>query len=180
MGESMTEAVGSISYQNSGWGLHFTQGKRLDSGLGDNPIVVSLESNHDTIPDYFEISAVPIVSENFVLALKTLPDDRYQLFPATIKMPSREIGGYHILNIVGRLDCIDIDASDTKMYDGSIMRLMKLVMRKDLSPSMSLFRANEYPLAIFISDKVAAALRDAGLSGMKIDPAPGWGDDHRF
>lgn len=174
------ELVGMISYENSGWGLHFTKGKLLDPDFGHGETSIELESNHDSIPDYFELTATPIVSEKFVNHLKALPLDNYQLFPVLINMPDSQIMGHYIFNVIGRLSCIDKDASDTKMYEDDIMRLNKLVFKEDFDQSLQLFRADEYPLVIFISEQVKIGLEGGALTGFLINPADGWGDKHRF
>jgi len=172
--------VGMISYQNAGWGMHFTRGNMLDTGFTEGPIYVELESNHDVLPDYFELTGTPIVSEKFVQQLKTLPLDNYQLFPVIVKMPDQQIMGHYIFNVVGRISCIDVDASDTKMFKTKIMRMNKLVLKDDFTKDLALFRAHEYPLAIFISEKVKQGLEAGALTGMLINPADGWSDKHRF
>ncbi len=172
--------VGMISYRNSGWGTHFTRGELLEENFGEGEILVEFEKNHDQLPDYFELSAVPVVSENFVRHLEALAPENFQLFPVTVKMPGRELSGYSIINVVGRVPAVDGDASDCKMYDGDIMRLNKLVLKKDLDRGLDLFRAEEYPLAIFISGAVKDALEAGSLTGMRITPADGWSDKHRF
>lgn len=172
--------VGMISYQNSGWGMHFTKGNLLETGFSDGPIYVELESNHDSLPDYFELTGTPIVSEKFVQQLKTLPFDTYQLFPVIVKMPDSQVMGHYILNVVGRISCVDEDASDTKNYKNKIMRMNKMVLKKDLDQNLNMFRANEYPLAILISDNVKKVLETHSLSGILINPAENWSDKHRF
>ncbi len=172
--------VGMITYPNPGWGLHFTKGVSLDSDFGEGQIFVEFEKDHDALPDYFELSKTPIVSEKFVQQLKTLPLDNYQLFPVVVKMPAGQVMGYYILNVVGRVSAVDKAASDCKMYEDDIMRLNKLVLREDLNQDLDMFRADEFPLAVFISERVKEALEAGSLSGMLIKPADGWNDKHRF
>lgn len=172
--------VGMISYPNSGWGMHFTKGSLLDPSFGEGQIYVEFESNHDIIPDYFELSATPVVSERFVQQLKTIPLDNYQLFPVTIKMPEGQVTGHYIFNVVGRVSCIDVVASDTKKFKNKIMRMNKMVLKEDFTEELQLFRSDEYPLPIFISEKTKEGLEASSLSGMLINPAVGWSDKHRF
>jgi hypothetical protein len=172
--------VGMITYPNPGWGLHFTKGNLLDADFGEGQIFVEFEADHDELPDYFELSATPIVSEKFVQQLKTLPFDNYQLFPVIVKMPGGQSAGHYILNVVGRVACVDVDASDTKKYKTKIMRMNKMVLAEDLDADLNMFRANEYPLAIFISEPVRKGLEAGGLTGLLINPADGWSDSHRF
>jgi hypothetical protein len=104
------------------------------------------------LPDYFELDETPIVSERFVTAWKLLPIDNYQLFPVTVKFPNSQLQGYYILNIVGRVSCVDLDASDLNMFKNVIVRIKNLVLNPDMQV-VDLFRAQEFPLAyIYICD----------------------------
>jgi len=173
------ELVGMISYPDSGWGLTFTKGSHLDPNFGGGDIVVRFDSNHDILPDYFELDGTPIVSEKFLNVWKTLQVDNYQVFPITVKFPNEELAGHYILNIVGLVACIDRDASELQMYKSRIMRILDLVL-DTTQVSLDLFRVHGYPLAIMISERMKQALEDAKLSGLLIKPTDGWNDKHRF
>lgn len=173
------EWVGRISYPDSGWGLDFNEGQSIDPHFGDGNIIVEFEADHDSLPDYFEIDGTPIVSEKFVRAWKDLPLDNYQLFPVKVKFPKSQRVGYSILNVVGLVSCMDLAASDCQMYENSVMRILNLVLDLKVT-DIELFRSQEYPLAIFISESIHQKLEKANLSGMLIKPADGWNDLHRF
>jgi hypothetical protein len=172
--------VGMISYPNPGWGLHFTKGNFLEPDFGEGQIYVEFESSHDTLPDYFELSATPVVSEKLVTQLKMIAVDNYQLFPVIIKMPDSQLTGYYILNVVGKISCVDEDSSDTKKYKNRIMRMNRMILKADMEKDLRLFRCREYPFAIFISQQIKDVLEKGGLTGMLINPADGWSDKHRF
>jgi len=87
--------------------------------------------------------------------------------------------GYYILNVVGRVACIDLDASDLKKFKNVIVRIKKLVLDANIQV-VELFRANEFPLAILISETIQQQLNQAKLSGLLMKPADGWNDQHRF
>lgn len=174
------QLVGMISNTASMRVPRFTKGKQIADNFENGQLKVELESDHEFLPDYFELDATPIVSGKFVELWQKLPFDNYQLFPITVKLPSREIKDYSILNIVGRISCIDMEKSDCNMYEHRIMRLNNLVLDYKSIKESNLFRAHEYPLAIFISDSIAEKLSDSGLSGMLINPAENWNDQHRF
>lgn len=173
------ELVGMILFAGSGWGLDFCEGKRVPLDFDERPIIVELQADHDELPDYFEIDGTPIVSEGFARTWRALPLDNYQLFPVLVRLPGHEISTHFILNIVGLVSCVDQNASDCQVYESSIMRILNLVVDVEAT-SLELFRAREYPLAIFISNSIRQALDDAKLSGMSIRPADGWNDLHRF
>jgi hypothetical protein len=171
--------VGMLSYPGSGWGLEFTKGKRLDPNFGQGSIRVLFESDHEHLPDYFELDETPIVSARFLDIWKSLPIDNYQVFPVTVQFPSSHLDGYYILNIVGLVSCIDREKSELNMYKHLIMRVRKLVLDKS-DICLELFRIQEFSLAIMISERIKESLVQADLSGLLIKPAEGWNDEHRF
>ena len=65
------------------------------------------------------------------------------------------------------------------MFKNVIVRIKKLVLNADIQ-LVELFRANEFPLAIFISETIQQQLSLAKLSGLLMKPADGWNDKHRF
>lgn len=172
------ELVGMISYNGSGWGGDFTKGNIIS--LEQDEIVVELEEDPDTIPDYFELSATPIVSSKFLELLKILPVDNYQVISVIIKINEVEKSGYYILNIIGKISCVDMEASKLKMYKSRIMRIVNLVPVFNNITEKDLFRIQEYPLAIVISNNIAKQIISANLTGINILPLEGWNDKHRF
>ena len=174
------QLVGMISNTHSMKIPRFTKGKAITDKFENGQIKVELESDHESLPDYFELDAIPIVSSKFAEIWRGLPFDNFQLFPVIVKLPSKEIGSYFILNIVGRISCIDMEKSDCNMYEHRIMRLNNLVLNYESIKESNLFRADEYPLAIFISDSIATQLSKSNLSGVLIKPTENWNDKHRF
>ena len=172
--------AGMISYPDSGWGLDFTKGKLLDPRFGEGGgISVLFESNHDVLPDYFELSATPIVSARFLDIWKSLPFDNYQVFPVNVQFPNSQLDGYYILNIVGLVSCIDREKSELQMYKHLIMRVHNLVLNQP-EICLELFRIQEFSLAIMISERIKERLVQADLSGLLVKSAEGWNDKHRF
>lgn len=170
--------VGKIAFKSASWGMDFTEGKLLEPDFGGD-ITVEFEDKHDSLPDYFELDETPIVSENFINTWKSLPIDNYQLFPVTIKFPNGQQQGYYILNVVGRVSCIDLDKSDLKKFKNVIVRIKALILKPDIQ-EMDVFRAHEFPLAIVISETIQKALNQANLLGVLMKPADHWNDKHRF
>lgn len=174
------ELAGMIDYSGDNWGQDFNQGVPLDESFDDLKITVKLERDPDQLPDYFELDATPIISDKFVQELKHLPMNTYQLYPILIESPQGSRAGYSLLNVVGRIPCVDKRASDYTLYDGEIVRMKKMALVDNIKEERDIFRAEEYPLVIFLSERIAKALASSGLTGMQINPAEGWSDRHRF
>lgn len=173
------ELVSMISYPGIGWGLAFTEGKYLEPNFGNGEILIEFESDHASLPDYFEVDGTPIVSEKFAQVWQSLTIANCQFFPITAKFPSRLLQGHQVLNIIGRVACIH-DASECNRYEGRIVRIKKLVLRDNLDPAVEVFRAQEHQLTILISNRIKDALQSSLLSGIRITPAANWNDGHRF
>ncbi len=172
------ELIGMISYNGAGWGGNFTKGNVVD--LGEERVLIELEEKPDSLPDYFELSATPIVSRAFLDVFEKLPLDNYQIIPVTVITPNTEISGHYILNILGKVSCVNMAKSTLKMYKKRIMRIVDLSPDLESISGKNLFRIQEYPLAIVISEDVSEALRSNELTGINIMPLVGWSDRHRF
>lgn len=176
------ELVSMISYPNSesGWGLDFTKGHRLSDNFGGGQIFIDFESDHELLPDYFEVDGIPIVSENFLNVWRATPADNYQVFPIFARFPNRVGQQCYIINVIGRVACFDFERGEYKMYEGMVSRIKKLIIREDVGPFPDIFRANEYPLAIFISERVKNIIDTSDFSGLIISEALNWNDSYRF
>ncbi|WP_444996732.1 hypothetical protein [Aliikangiella sp. IMCC44359] len=93
------QLVGMISNKDSNQLPPFTKGRLINKNFYEGQLKVEFESSHGSLPDYFELDAIPIVSDKFVDFWQDLPIDNYQLFPAVIRFPDKEFAGYSILNI---------------------------------------------------------------------------------
>lgn len=176
------ELVCMISYPNSGsnFGLDFTKGLRLSDGLANGQLLIDFESDHESLPDYFEVDGMPIVSESFLSVWRTIPADNYQVFPISTRFPKGLGQPRYLINIIGRFACFDLERGEYKMYEGLVSRVKKLVIRENVGHLPDVFRADEYPLAIFISERVKNILGTSNLSGLVISESLNWNDRYRF
>lgn len=176
------ELVSMISYPNSGsnFGLDFTKGLRLSDDLANGQLFIEFESDHESLPDYFEVDGIPIVSESFLSGWRTIPAANYQIFPISTRFPKGLGQPRYLINITGRFACFDLERGEYKLYEGMVSRVKKLVLREDVGPLPDVFRADEYPLAIFISERVKNILGTSDLSGLVISESLNWNDSYRF
>lgn len=165
---------------DEGWGLDFLKGRIVSPVPTENDLFVKFECPQLELPDYFEVSCVPIVKENFIHLLKKLKIDNFQAFPVDVHFSNGKTSGYYLINIVGRLTCIDKDATDGKKRGPVISRVFDLKIDETKINDVRIFRDHAYQELVFIYDELKEAIEQAGISGCSIRPADGWNDSHRF
>lgn len=91
------------------------------------------------------------------------------------EVASRE---YAILNVLGSVDCIDMDRSIVRMdsiIKNQISGIKKIYLKHDsIQQDAKIFRASTRLNEIFVRDDVKKSLESAGLVGCKFFEADGW------
>jgi hypothetical protein len=91
-----------------------------------------------------------------------------------LRVSGVELPGFAIANIINRIAALDLDRSDFSTYAadyfrperrGEISRLRKPVLRERTLDGLDIFRLQEYPVAVFVSEKFVLAFRSAGCTG---------------
>jgi hypothetical protein len=169
------QIVGHIEDHNSG-GLanKFTRGHSLQADEQPKNLSVRVELGPETYPDLFMLQRTPVASSAFVARLRAAGIDNIEAFPAAIVEPTRQILGHFVLNVIGRVSCLDHANSDVTLYDGDVFRVNRLAIDATKTASLDLFRLDEFELLLLISRRGAETL--AGLRGVLLPPAEGWSD----
>ncbi len=121
-------------------------------------LYIEFENKQIPLPEYFETGSTPIVTEQFVKVLENTGADNFQVFPVEIRFEDGVTLGYYLLNIIGRITCIDEKASDCSFVGPVIMRMFGLKLIEENIRGQHIFRAGEYQDVIFISDRVKTAI----------------------
>lgn len=171
--------VGSVVYEpNESLANPWTQGQRFPPENIPTTLEVRVESEpEEAYPDYFTLQQIPIVSDRFVQALRGTGLNNVDLFAAPLIDPSGVRHGHQVMNVIGRVDCLDRDASEyTTISPRSkvILRMKKMVIDPEKAQGLDMFRVHGFPLAVLISERVKRAVE--GLAGVSVSPAIGWGD----
>jgi hypothetical protein len=168
----------TLSESDPGSDLKYVQGQKLSRA--DSPVDLRLESDEalDVYPDFFNTLRAPAASDRFVKAFRQAGVDNVQWFPSSIHTPDRVIRGYSVMNLVGRVACIDAKKSEVTMFRRQIARINSLALDTKKTKGAKAFRLHEYPELILVSEEVRPFLED--LSGLVLMPADGWSDEHRF
>ncbi len=86
---------------------------------------------------------------------------------------------YYILNLVGSLDCIDMEKSEYRMgriVKDRIKRIKNLVLDEDKIPAEAkIFRLVHKPDEYIVSDEVRKAFEENGIANFRLLEAQGWG-----
>ena len=174
------QLVAHLIYRaDDGWGLSFQKGGEIPPLSKNSDLFVEVESRVIDIPDYTEVDGVPLVSAKFLEVLEKVGVKNYQSFPAEVRFKKTFIKDRFIINVVDMLECFDMEKSEYSTFGPCIVRMHSLQLKlKNDTPSM--FRAEEYPCVIFISEKLKTEIERFQIEGCELRPADGWGDGHRF
>lgn len=172
---------GLVHTAGDGFGIDFMKGTEAPTPPRDpNQFRVDIESNLAPLPDYFEVGGTPVVTTRCLEALQTVAGSSVQSFPVPIQFRNSTVQGHHVINVTRRVKCVDEVKSELSRLYSHIFRIHNLRLRKDLGDGHDMFRADEYPEVIFISQRVKTALERYKISGCRLQSAEGWSDAHRF
>lgn len=142
----------------------------LDAGL-----TVHCDDDPVALPDWFWAGLAPVASARLVAALDALGLDHVERFPVTVEGDEGPVAtGFYALNVIGRVACVDLGASQVVRVDGRVFRLDSLRLRDGLPVDLPLFRPAEWPLVLLVRDEFAAALLALNASGLRLTPSDAW------
>ncbi len=74
---------------------------------------------------------------------------------------------YKITNIIGCVDCVDLEKSELKFFDnGDIKRIRKLVLDKSkIPPDMKIFRLSNRKILTVVHESIKNVMLSAGITG---------------
>jgi len=170
--------VGGVEEAHSTLANRFARGIKLQPNEQPDGLQVVIESPPEQYPDYFELQATPIASARFLSALQAAGVNNYDAYPVAIHEAERTVTGWHVINFLGRVSCMDTERTVCTRYKSRIARLKSLAIDETRIHGLPLFRLHEYELLVLVSQQVKTAL--SGLSGLRLPEAEGWSDQHRF
>lgn len=170
--------VGGVEYKNSPLANRFARGLKFEENEQPKSLRVVVENTPESYPDYFELQATPIVSERFIKALNNAGVSNFDAYPLNIHEKEKVIQGRFAVNFLGRLQCLNVNNTVCTRHRSQIVRVRKLAIDEQKARGLDLFRLAEKELIILVSEQVKTAL--VGLSGLRISPAQGWSDSHRY
>ncbi|WDE07094.1 hypothetical protein SG34_009480 [Thalassomonas viridans] len=135
------------------------------------PLIFRLDPGGGTgLTDFFPPS-IPLMSERMLSALADAGVNNIETYPARLldisDNPVEE--KYLAVNIIGRIACADLDASDCDMDDSDdpiLIDFDSLVIDEDKAMGQLFFRLHEAPNGIVVHDSVRQALEPLQLKGI--------------
>lgn len=172
--------VRHLKCHDEGVELNFLNGDAKDFSKYSGRLVVMFECNRIDLPDFFEADGIPIANKKLIKAFEGSGADNAQSFPIELHFKDEIIHDYYLFNIVGRISFIDVDATESRKFGPSIMRIFNLKIHSDFSNDIQTFRDKKYQVIIFISETIKNMIAVQNMTGCKIRKAEGWSDTHRF
>jgi hypothetical protein len=170
--------VGGVKEDDPGFGLKYSRGQEIELSELPQNLIVKIEFGPKTLPDYFELGGTPIVSNKFSDILRSVGVDNVQLFSTKVQMPDQVLAGYSVLNVIGRISCINLNKTNCTKHRNRIVRINNLVLDEDNIHGFKMVRPHEFELMILVSEDVKNAIN--GLPGVTIRAADGWNDSHKY
>ena len=170
-----------LKYDSSdGWGLDFLKGYLMDPPNSPGSLIVTFECEKVDLPDFFEADGVPVANKKLVKAFEDSGADNFQAFPIELHFTNGKVSGYYLFNIVGRISCIDVEATKSRKFGPSIIRIFDLKLNAELAHDHAMFRDKKYQMVIFISESIKSMIEIQNITGCDMREADGWNDSHRF
>ncbi len=158
--------------------LALLRGRAIDdddrAAVGDG-LVVYCDDEDIALPDWYFAGVAPVASSRMLATLASLGVDNVEAIPATVENDDGPVAtGFHAVNVVGRVSCVDLDRSGFTTFEGALFKLDTMRLRRERVPDLMMFRPHEWSLVILVRDELADALRGSGLSGLRLTPVDAW------
>lgn len=159
--------------------LRFNSGARISEQIP----VIELRQGPDhqgSIPDHVPTAlAGMVVSSRFRQALEAAGVDNIDYYDARIlnTVTGAALDGYHVANIIGRVACLDREASVVEPAPGipdAILDIYEMVLDYDRIGDLRMFRLHELPFVILVDEGVKEAIQRAQITGVRLSPADGY------
>lgn len=144
-------------------------GQRFENEHFTKPIYLDPEYGQEHIDLYS--TSVPVMSNRLIEQLRNLGVTNLDTYPALLKdkKSEAEFNGYSLVNVIGQVDAIDHAKSVGKKRPGrKQFRYSKLVLDEEKVEGQKLFRLQQIPSHIVVSEEIASCLKNSALRGVLI------------
>ena len=168
----LTAGGGALIDQISHWDDNLFSGSKLPPDF-ETPVAfeIDLDTEGRRMPTLFMTPAF-VTRRAFHDALLAAGVNNVDAYPAVIQNTEtgEEFTDYLFLNVVGRVRCADMAASEYKAIGPGINLIDRVVVEESKLPSVHIFRLDEDPLKVVISDRLYERLGDAGFDDIYYQP----------
>src|SRR3712207_5509476 len=152
--------------------LDWMRGKVMPAPASPLRLTLSDASGDDFRGDLID-SLVSIASDKLKSALTAFGVDNVDYFPVELVHPRKRVPepGYWLVNVVGRVNCVDVANSTVHAGAGGRgVDLESFKIDEARAPEQPIFRLDEDPTLIVITEQLKEHLEAAGLAGVKLQP----------
>jgi hypothetical protein len=147
----------------------FKEGRRLGTESG-TPIIRFKGTSRELeqFDDLANSAMIPLVSDRVAELLLQLCAKDVELVDSTVVANGKPIPGYHIVNVLNRVEGIDHQASVYTLVPGTeaIMKFERLRYREGCLGNLDLARDAEYSSHLLVSERLRNAMVSEGLRGI--------------
>jgi hypothetical protein len=155
----------------SHWDRNFFRAKPFGPAF-PVPVLFKIDTDSEgrRMPTLFTTPAL-VARRAFYDLLVAAGVDNVESYPAHIANPESDetFEDYRLLNIVGRVACADLAASNAAELGPGIRVIDEPVLRKQALQDALIFRLAEDPVQIVVSDALAARIRAAGYDDVYLE-----------
>lgn len=123
------------------------------------------------LPDFFD-TTIPVMSERLLDFLTAQGIHNINVYPVTLQNgeTGQQIRGYSAVNILGSLDCANLDESEYEMTFGSPEFTGRILLDEARVQGAKCFRLENGPGLVVISEDIANALSRETWEGLLVQP----------
>jgi len=136
------------------------------------PIEVELDPEYGTeLLDAYHV-IIPIWSDRLIEAVRRAAADNFELYDTVIRDPRTglETTAYRAVNIIGRIDCSDMQQSEyDSRSEARAREFTRLVIDPKKTLGLKMFRLHERPTVLIINEEVKQSIEAAGVRGIRAD-----------
>lgn len=138
--------------------------------------LVYCDTASPALPDLFDAGAAPVASPRLLARLQALGVDNLEELACPIEdVHGEPVGdGYRVLNVIGRVACVDVARSDATWVEGRLARLGTIRLAPGVPRHLLMFRPREWNLCVLVHDSVARALLADAMPGVVLTPVDAW------
>ncbi len=152
-------------------GKIFNPGVSLKEKHGEEHFTIVVDEKESSLTTWVDVVCgfvkragnIFIASDKACALFQELGLDNLEYYGLTISLKKKEIKNYKIINVVGKIDCIDTEKSKIEYYDnGNVEYVEKLVLDTTKIPKgMKIFLLGKHNSAeIFVHESVQEAIEN--------------------
>ncbi|EMO54275.1 imm11 family protein [Leptospira noguchii] len=155
-----------------GLNVSFSTGTHIAQAVPKIEVTLNQKSQGRLTDNVLIAGGGPIFSDRFIQLLKQNGVNNIDTYPCEIiNSVTNEIHrNFQVVNIIGKISCIDPINSDITFASGDPKRMLGYVylsLDESKISDLKLFVLSEMPVQIVVHSEIATAMKDAGITGVE-------------